>query len=98
MDCYDRQGNPISLEEFGRLHRDKTYVVLACTEIESYLISTVWLGINHNFLDGPPLIFETMVFDENHHDVAINRYATEEEALEGHETMVAEVALLESAV
>ena len=25
-------------------------------------VSTVWLGINHNFLGGRPLIFETMLF------------------------------------
>jgi len=25
-------------------------------------LSTVWLGLNHNWGDGPPLIFETMLF------------------------------------
>lgn len=27
-----------------------------------YIISTVWLGLNHAYGDGPPLIYETMVF------------------------------------
>lgn len=32
-------------------------------EIDGYVISTVFLGINHNFWgEGPPLLFETMVF------------------------------------
>ena len=30
------------------------------------LVSTVFLGINHNFLDGPPLLFETMIFHGKH--------------------------------
>ena len=30
------------------------------------LISTVFLGLKHNFLHGPPLLFETMVFHGKH--------------------------------
>ena len=37
---------------------------IAQTEIsENVRVSTVFLGIDHNFLDdGPPILFETMVF------------------------------------
>ena len=53
-------------------------------------VSTVFLGINHNFWQGKPLLFETMVFtskdDLDEQDV--NRYSTWEEALEGHKRMV----------
>ncbi len=38
-------------------------------------ISTLWLGINHNYGDGPPLIFETMVFG-GEHDEEMMRYAS----------------------
>lgn len=54
------------------------------------LISTVWLGIDHNFMmEGPPLIFETMVFDGNFGDRYCERYATKDEALAGHAKAVA---------
>lgn len=32
------------------------------TTIEGALVSTVFLGMNHNFTGGDPLLFETMVF------------------------------------
>ena len=36
---------------------------VAETVIGKYWISTVFLGVNHNFLgEGPPMLFETMVF------------------------------------
>lgn len=51
-------------------------------------VSTVWLGLNHQFGDGPPLIFETMVFDvdtdDRWNDKLQWRYSTKKEALEGH--------------
>lgn len=58
---------------------------------EKYKISTIFLGINHNFgEEGPPLLFETMVFKRgswSEEDCA--RYATQEEAEAGHAAMVA---------
>jgi hypothetical protein len=47
-------------------------------------VSTVFLGIDHNFgLNGPPLLFETMIFG-GPHDQWQNRYATKDEAVVGH--------------
>jgi len=53
-------------------------------------VSTVFLGIDHNFGDeGPPLLFETMVFGEgSFSEQACDRYSTWEEAVEGHARMV----------
>lgn len=50
-------------------------------------VSTVFLGIDHNFGDGPPLIYETMVFG-GPHDGEMDRYATRAEAEKGHQRMV----------
>ncbi len=50
-------------------------------------VSTVFLGNYHNFGDGPPLIFETMVFGGSL-DEACERYSTEEQARAGHDEMV----------
>jgi hypothetical protein len=55
----------------------------------------VWLGLDHNWGDGPPLIFETMIFDQRldkdyvFHDLYMDRYATEEAALAGHQEALA---------
>jgi hypothetical protein len=47
-------------------------------------VSTVWLGINHAFFGGPPVIFETMIFG-GEYDQCQMRYCTEADAVDGHE-------------
>lgn len=52
-------------------------------------VSTVFLGLDHNFSrSGPPLVFETMVFG-GPMDQEQQRYSTWEEAEAGHDEMVA---------
>lgn len=53
-------------------------------------VSTVFLGVDHNFmLDGPPLLFETMVFVNGRDaNFGFDRYATWEEAEAGHSAAV----------
>lgn len=52
-------------------------------------VSTVWLGINHNFGGGKPLIFESMVFpSRGNGEYDQIRYHTEAEALNGHKKLV----------
>jgi hypothetical protein len=52
------------------------------------LVSTVFLGLDHSWGDGPPLLFETMVF-LNGDSVDCQRYATRAEALAGHARAIA---------
>jgi hypothetical protein len=69
---YDRQGQPISMEEVEPLLATPSYKRVASTEVTSasdpaikYRISTVWLGLDHSHSSRdvePPIIFETMVF------------------------------------
>jgi hypothetical protein len=47
------------------------------------MVSTIFLGLDHNFGDGPPLLFETMVFSGRHAGVQ-ERYSTWDEAVDGH--------------
>jgi len=63
---------------------------VAKTEIGKVRISTVFLGIDHNWGDGPPILFETMVFG-GELDQEQERYSTWEEAKVGHRQMVAMV-------
>lgn len=70
------------------------------TQVGIYEISTVDLGLNHQFIDGlPPLYYETMIFiksddfEERHSEESPfhyyqERYTTEEEAREGHKKAI----------
>lgn len=58
---------------------------------DGIVVSTVFLGIDHNFGDGPPHLFETMVFG-GEHDQAQVRYATKAGALVGHAAAVKAVS------
>lgn len=53
-------------------------------------VSTVFLAMDHQFGDGPPLLFETMVFG-GPIDGDMDRYSTREEAETGHAAMVKKV-------
>lgn len=75
---------------------------VAHTKLKKVFISTVFLGLDHNFFEeGPPLIFETMVFKneiketeigeelfEFHDDLEQERYSTWDEAIAGHKKWV----------
>lgn len=69
-------------------------------QLGEYWVSTVFLGLDHSFGPGPPVLFETMVFVDKEPD-EINdgfgskrksidgqeRYCTWDEALAGHEAV-----------
>lgn len=89
---YDPDGNPITLQEwrhlFETIDRDVSTTELTVRG-EEVAIGTTWLGLNHNFMnpEGPPLIFETMVWG-GPLDGSVRHYATREEALAGHREIV----------
>jgi hypothetical protein len=61
---YDRRGNQISFRESSMLWAlDEKYRIIKQEYVGDYWVSTVWLGLDHSFGHGPPLIFETMVFN-----------------------------------
>ena len=62
------------------------------TTIGSFRISTDFLGLDHGFGEGPPLLWETVVFDKGAFknsplDGEMERYSTRAEAIQGHELM-----------
>jgi len=94
INYYARNGDEITMEQYGALLMDPAYKVVEQTDIGPYWVSTVWLGLDHNWWDGPPLIFETMVFANGQRDdpdergltdFDMHRWSTEEEARRGHE-------------
>ncbi len=61
---------------------DKRHV--AATELPGGVrVSTVFLGIDHSWGEGPPLVFETMIFG-GPQDGYQDRYTTWEQAEAGH--------------
>jgi hypothetical protein len=95
---FDRQGRPMRMMDWGRKHSDHDYRTVAQHWVRGWMVSTVWIGINHNFRPGPPLIFETMIFAPS--DVTIDgtapdldryqeRYPTEAAAQAGHDRALA---------
>lgn len=64
---------------------DRKNRMVAQTELGEYWVSTVFLGLNHQFGDGPPLIFETMVFpQDSYSELRCDRYSTWKQAEAGH--------------
>lgn len=94
MDFYDRQGRWISMLRYVTLIEcgGLRYKRVAHTTLpaQGVRVSTVWLGIDHNFWhEGPPVMFETMVFAiDSDQSLAMWRYATERDARKGHNQMV----------
>lgn len=80
----------VSLLEWAEWFENFELRKIAQTDISKKVwVSTVFLGIDHNFLGGgPPLLFETMVFGLDDEEI-FHRSATLDEAKISHETVVA---------
>ena len=87
----DENHNPVKTDMMvaaARMEEDRT---VAKTTGGEPLVSTVFLGLDHQWGYGPPLVFETMLFD-GPEDGYQERYATWAEAEAGHERAVAIVS------
>lgn len=87
----DHSYRPCSLMEWASqldtlTKTDKKHV--ADEVIEGVRVSTVWLGLDHNYFGGRPLLFETMVFNAEGSDIYCERYTTWEQAESGHNKAV----------
>lgn len=77
---YGWDGQPITRDEWIR-NFDSGRVDL--THLGGTRVSTVYLGLDHAWGGGPPLIFETMIFGGPLEDYT-RRYSTLEQAKAGH--------------
>jgi len=103
VDYYDREGNAYDLDI--RDPRDQRvlewlwsddYRRVEVTEVGAVRVSTVFLPLDHNLGGDVPLIFETMIFGGDL-DQECWRYATEAEAVAGHQEAVDLVSLFAAA-
>jgi hypothetical protein len=71
------------------------------TDLDHVYVSTVFLGLDHRWGEGPPLVFETMTFSQERHSVDLGerstevresfdqwRYSTWDDAVAGHKAAV----------
>ena len=79
-------------EEWADRHRNRDTRIIAQERIGDYFLSTVFLGMDHGYGIGQPVLFETMVFAKNDDfedfEDYQDRYCTYEEAEAGHEAAV----------
>ena len=85
-----KEAVPADLLTWGRWFESTENRAVAKTDIGDVRVSTVFLGTDYRFGEGPPLLFETMVFG-GMLDQDMERYTTWEEAEQGHAEMVARV-------
>lgn len=72
------------LEAAKWLENNPSRKIVKRDEIGDILVSTVFLGLNHAWLDEQtPVLWETMIFG-GEHDQYQERYTSHEDALEGH--------------
>lgn len=89
--------------EWGKWFETAERIVKQETLPNGMFVSTVFLGLDHNFGGSKPLVFETMVFDTNvkttykigdveresiGEEVETNRYSTWGQAEAGHKRLV----------
>lgn len=93
---YDRQGNPMeSSVEWAKLGSDPEYRFVKKDFLDQHIVLTVWLGLDHaaGAYDRPH-IFTTGVFSKKEGLSVLGpmleeySWATEEEALAGHDGIV----------
>jgi hypothetical protein len=96
----DQDGNPVPVEDvrdWGEWFEANTEARIVARDrdeggvYKEIWVSTVFLGLDHNYFDdGPPLLFETMVFG-GPLEGQCDRYSTRAEALAGHQAMCRQV-------
>lgn len=95
----DEKNNPIGVKDIIRwghwweeARKEKRTIVAQDTLPDGTFISTVFLGIDHGFMEEVPILFETMAFNKRKkdskwalgEDIYQMRYATWDEAKKGH--------------
>jgi hypothetical protein len=100
---YDYDGNPIgtmqdkeAVTQWGKLFQERTLEnggIIGQDKVGTYMVSTVWLGQDHNWFGGPPVLWETMVFDDSMTVPSLisryqRRYTSRTAAVAGHKWAV----------
>ena len=88
----DNNGQPVPVDVlvWSLWYENAASRVLAQTDTTEGFVSTVFLGLDHSFGSGPPVLWESLVFG-GARDGWMDRYTSREDALLGHRFMVEEL-------
>ena len=97
----DDKGKPVAepdIVTWGRWFEanPKAKILKQTTLANDKWVSTVFLGIDHNFAEtGPPVLWESMVFPKHgdYGDLDCQRYSSRSAALRGHKKLCAKHSL-----
>jgi hypothetical protein len=85
----DGDPQPCDMAEWAAAFENREAWAIGQTQTATGLVSTVFLGLNHNFGGGPPVLFETAIFPKVGNIEVLARYHTRADALAGHAAYVA---------
>jgi len=89
----DAEGNPVPVADVHEWVRwfETAERHVANDRVGRFLVSTVFLGVDHAFHGGPPVLWETIIFGAEGDELNQEqwRYRSREEALEGHRRALA---------
>jgi len=84
----DNEAVEATLMEWARFIEDLSKTRVNVDTVGDTRISTVFLGLNHNYAQGEPHLFETMVFGADGDENEMERCSTWEQAEEMHKRFV----------
>lgn len=88
----DEQNRPVQepdLLKWGQWFQDNRRHT-ACDMVNDVRVSTIFLGLDHSFMNDTPILWETMIFG-GEFDQYQERYYCHEDALSGHQRSVDKV-------
>lgn len=72
------------------LHDHPERKIVKQTTVQSFFVSTVFLGLDHGY-GSVPILWETMVFDLSGADCYMERYSSYADAVQGHDSTIKSV-------
>ncbi len=89
----DEAGTPVkaTLHEWAAWFQKSPNRIVKKEHIGESQVSTIFLGIDHNYADGPPLLWETMVFSGKFDQEQDRCGGNRSDALAMHDRMAAKV-------
>lgn len=77
---------PICVDQDISKYPDANERIIVRSERGDLLVSTVFLGMDHSWGNGDPILFESMTFKDGSQfeELGCERYTTYDDAIEGH--------------
>ena len=90
----DKENNPVACVDMGHymawVENNQGQTIVKQDSIGDISVSTVFLGLDHSFSTprNSPILWETMIFGGENDQAYQERYASYEQAIEGHQKAI----------